>query len=216
MIIHDNNPERRNLMVASLAFIVYFFAGGSLADNVVRIQIVNIKFSHPDLLTVFAWLMLFWFAYRYWLVHSGNFRSDLGAELQRCSTRKFAREYIEKITGELAPEDPEEGWHIQTLNLSGYTIVANLFYATNVTRDEKDGITRSWSDSGSTKNKVPQQVKLTGFTGRITSMRLFAECFAFQPSFSSYVVPYILFVVAVIAGIRQAISPILDGALDIF
>lgn len=81
MAIHDSDPERRNLVVTSLAFIVYYLAGGYITDNNVRMQIVNITFDNKAVLAVFVWVMLLWFAWRYWQTHKLKSYSGGGSQV---------------------------------------------------------------------------------------------------------------------------------------
>ena len=61
----DSYPERRNLIVTSLGFIAFSFAGGDLNDGVVQLGVINAKFNHPDFLIVLVWIIFAWFIYRY-------------------------------------------------------------------------------------------------------------------------------------------------------
>jgi len=72
MAIHDNNPERRNLVVTSLAFIMFYLGDGSINDDAIKIQLINITFNNPEFLRITAWIMLFWFALRYWQTHQNS------------------------------------------------------------------------------------------------------------------------------------------------
>ena len=82
MSIEDTNPERRNLLIASLAFIAYFYGGGQLPDNTISLQIVELIFSRPAVLAVLAWILLFWFAYRYWVVNRNKFSEGYSKEIE--------------------------------------------------------------------------------------------------------------------------------------
>ena len=63
----DSNPERRNLTVLSLAIIVYYLAGGQFLNGEVNLMLINAKFNNPAMLVVFVWIMLCWFAFRYFV-----------------------------------------------------------------------------------------------------------------------------------------------------
>lgn len=67
-MINDSSPERRNLMVLSISIILYYAAGGSITDPVVKFPMVNVEFSRPEILGIAVWVALFWFAFRYWQV----------------------------------------------------------------------------------------------------------------------------------------------------
>lgn len=61
----DNNPERRNLTVLSLAIIVYYLAGGQFLDGKVNLMLINATFTNPSMLIAIVWVMLCWFLFRY-------------------------------------------------------------------------------------------------------------------------------------------------------
>lgn len=66
--IDDPRPVRRNLILTSVAFIVYFIADGYISHKdgyKISLSIVNIHFDNPDVLIFSAWIILFWFAWRY-------------------------------------------------------------------------------------------------------------------------------------------------------
>lgn len=63
--IDDSHPERRNLSATSLAFIVFYVGGGNFVDGDVTLAVINAHFSNTYLLAAIAWVILFWFAFRY-------------------------------------------------------------------------------------------------------------------------------------------------------
>lgn len=198
--MHDSSPERRNLIVASLAFIIFFLAGGEIADNTIRTQFVNIHFTKPQVLVVFSWTLLCWFAYRYWLTHTGLFFEAFDKELRFWSSRKFVRRHIEKRLGKPVTEDAEEGIHINGIYRVGFKVVANIVYAKKIERDKITFEPSMWS--GLEKNE-PAQISFKGLSGFAVLLRIFIECFMAKPSFSSYIVPYALFVTAIVLGVAN-------------
>lgn len=82
MAIQDSDPARRNLTVTSFAFIVFSLAGGYFDHNVVRLQVVNLKFENPEALALFAWALLLWFAYRFWQTRKGMTTTMIRAEIK--------------------------------------------------------------------------------------------------------------------------------------
>lgn len=82
MAIQDSNPERRNLVVTALAFILYYAGGGTLSDYAVRVTVVNLTFARPDVLAAAAWAMLIWFGLRYWQSSRYKFWSELVQEIR--------------------------------------------------------------------------------------------------------------------------------------
>jgi len=96
MALQDSNPERRNLSVLSLSIIVFYLACGSFTEGTVRLQIVNINFAKPEVLSFFVWGILVWFTFRYWLVHQGNWKEDFYNELQQYTPKFFINKYLIK------------------------------------------------------------------------------------------------------------------------
>jgi len=81
MAIQDSNPERRNVLVTSLSIIVFYLAGGEFTDSTVRLQMVNVHFSNPEILGYFIWGLLIWFFFRYWLIHQGSWKEEFYNEI---------------------------------------------------------------------------------------------------------------------------------------
>ncbi len=61
----DNNPERRNLTVLSLAIIVYRLADGHLLNKEMSLTLINIGFENQQALIFIMWFALVWFLFRY-------------------------------------------------------------------------------------------------------------------------------------------------------
>ena len=89
MPIHESVPERRNLLLLSIGIIVFYLAGGQLTDEVIRIHIINVRFSNPNVLIYLVWGLLFWFCYRYWLVLQDSWREAYLNELTSDSDCRF-------------------------------------------------------------------------------------------------------------------------------
>lgn len=66
MPIEDGSPERRNLVVMSMS-IIAFYVGGGTVDGAegLSLPLVTLHFQNPELLGCLAWIVLFWFAFRY-------------------------------------------------------------------------------------------------------------------------------------------------------
>jgi hypothetical protein len=198
--MHDSSPERRNLIVASLAFIIFFLAGGEVTDNTIRVQFINVHFTRSHVLAVFAWALLCWFAYRYWLTHTGLFLEAFDKEIRFWSSRKFVREYIAKRVGKPVVVDSAEGVHISGIYLIGLKLVANVLYAKKIGRDKKTYEPNMWDGQ---EGIEPGQIPFDGVRGFTTKLRIFIECFLAKPSFSSYIVPNVLFVAAITLGVAN-------------
>jgi hypothetical protein len=80
--IQDTNPERRNLVVLSLAIIIFYLADGSVVGDDLRFLIANIKFNKPDVIAIFIWAALGWFFLRYWQVNRGKYLQEHMQEIK--------------------------------------------------------------------------------------------------------------------------------------
>lgn len=73
----DSNPERRNLIVLSLAIIIYYIGGGEISEQTINLPLINIVFNNKDILTAFVWLMLHWFLFRYIVTNRSSYGRSL-------------------------------------------------------------------------------------------------------------------------------------------
>ena len=92
-----SDPHRRNLMMISIAFLIFFLGDGELSEEGLRLGMVGVDINSPWVVGLSAWLMLFWFAWQYWLHHPNcldRFReSSIANNAQRCRklvNREFA------------------------------------------------------------------------------------------------------------------------------
>ena len=200
--MQDQNPERRNLLVASMGFLLYFLAGGALADDVVRIQLINLKFENPTIFATFAWVILLWFLFRYWLLHSGKFARDFKKELLNFSNEPGIRSEVEKLLGEAIVEDDQQGPHLAPIRAKKCTLEVPIVWAIKVTRHRETG--QIASISGQNK-KEPRAVLLSGLKGRWLAAKIFLRCFFLYPSFSNYAIPYVVFICVLIAALASLV-----------
>jgi len=197
MAIQDSNGERRNLIMASLGFILYFLGDGYIIDGKFKIQLLSISFNKPEVIGIFAWLMLFWFAIRYWQTHVGKAISTLVSDIIIVvfhGKKSLLIWYVKRIIKLPYNEDngfifgrfsiDKNGWvaHYSEIDVCGINANANPTYTY-----KKDG-----------KDKT---IRLSGLTGYalIGIYTLIACCT--KQGFSSYSVPYILFYTALIIAV---------------
>ena len=198
--MQDQNPERRNLLVASIGFLLYFLAGGTLADDVVRIQLINLKFENPAIFATFAWMILLWFLFRYWLLHSGKFEREFKKELLKFSNESGIRSEVERRLGEPIVDDDQEGPHQGAIRPKKLTLEVPIVWASRVTRHRDTG--QIGSISGQQK-KDPSAILLSGLKGRWLASKIFMRCFFLYPSFSNYAIPYVVFTCVLIAAVAS-------------
>ncbi|WP_147456307.1 hypothetical protein [Stutzerimonas nitrititolerans] len=194
MAYEDSDPERRNLMLTSLAFIAFSLAGGEFRENVVQLQVINAHFTKPNILAVMAWMMLFWFIYRYWQKHSGNFTKEFKSEFAEWQHKEYIRNYFNiKLDGKTIT-DKDEGHHINDIEWTTKGIVISYFYGSDLKRG-KDRRIGSYSSRGG--NSSDGKTTINDFKGWLVGFRATVECIIEKPSFSNYVVPYILAIIAI-------------------
>lgn len=203
MAFQDSDPERRNLMLTSLAFIAYFFAGGEFKETTVRLQVVNVNFTRPEILALISWMTLFWFLYRYWQTHTGAFEKGFRAEFYKFYTKPYISRYISKKIGKNLITNEDEGYRIDGMRIEGYKIYITYSYVLSVIRNMSTKEIEIFTN----KKDSNGEVSLNEFYGLLLKIRMVLECCAKYPSFSSYIVPYILFVFVIIGVIYRS-SPI--------
>lgn len=187
MAIEDNNPERRNLTVTSLAFIVFASAGGYIPENEVHFQFVNVSFAFPEILEYFAWTIIFWFAFRYWQT-SNNDRIKISKENFQNASRYRGLPILFI-------------WYLDRyIRASG--LDKNRYFLRFDTNEPKRRLTLivNTIDDGQTK------IKVEGVARKIIVVSLI-EVFTkiYFPHYISHVFPYILFYSAVASNSIRAL-----------
>jgi len=138
--LQDSNPERRNLLVLSLSIIVFYLGGGEFTDNNIRLQIVNIHFSKPEVLGCFVWALLAWFAFRYWLVHQGAWTKEYYSDLSIMPKWLYETYAIKKLglgSDYSRSYHNDRHWITVSASRNGITL-SNIFKKEDETQDRKD------------------------------------------------------------------------------
>jgi len=191
MAIQDSDAERRNLMLSSIGFILYFSAGGHFVNDQVKIQVVNLAFGKPELLAIFAWLMLFWFLLRYWQTHKTKASSAVSNDIEQVLFTDLRKLIILYVTNRTKLSYEESNGYILgrvEIKLLKWTIHYSL-----VDRFEKNTEDNTYSYH----TIQEEELRLNWFFGVfIIVIALFLACFK-NTGFTSYIVPYILFLTAV-------------------
>ncbi|EQB8880484.1 TPA: hypothetical protein ACTGGT_003544 [Vibrio cholerae] len=202
MTIQDSNPERRNLVVTSLAFIVYFFAGGSFTENEVRLHVVNVHFDKPEILAYIAWFLLFWFLFRYWQKHNGDFSKEFKKEITPYYTYSYFTNYARKKLEKPIITVESEGYHVVGFKLDGNKFGLRYVYATNVNRENGTGKIISWQSRNDDDKGV---VYLDDAYGWLLKARAYITCCIKQPSFADYIIPYLLFGLCLVGALYKVV-----------
>jgi hypothetical protein len=189
MAISDSIPERRNLILLSISIIIFFLAGGNITDQVVRIQVVNVTFSKPEILGYFVWISLFWFCYRYWLLQQGAWKSAYINELvQEGCVFIFYKHLIKKygLTNDFTKSQfPNK--HFFRLSTSG---------------NNKLQFKYIYENSGQQKIDAKD---VQGIKDYFYILLCIVYLFIRMPTLSTYFVPYFLFCFAIVLGVINAL-----------
>ena len=178
MPVQDSDPERRNLMVTSLGFIAYYLAGGHVVENKIRIQVINISFDYPIVLAVMAWLMLLWFALRYWQTHRNEALKHIKSSMILPPLGKVVKNYVVKY---------RKTKNLNNIDVSVIRIeIESDQFIIKYKYSEGNG---SGRDSLVIDNKT-----LDGF---IVLAKQFILSSIKRPEFSGYAMPYVFFYTAV-------------------
>lgn len=208
--MQDNNAERRNLVVTSYAFIAVSIGDATMSKGVVTLSLISVEFQNIEYLVLLAWLTLFWFMFRYWLTHKGLFTTNLKKEVKKFDDDPLIRKYFRDRMGaepllkiNHSSDDAESGYQLETLSTQSFKSGVGLVWrgATRVRRNEEGKIisTTGGPVTDENKNLLEKGVLvLNDFRGRWITLRLIIRCFYREESFSSYLVPYLLFIAAVI------------------
>ncbi|MES2674101.1 MAG: hypothetical protein V4660_07665 [Pseudomonadota bacterium] len=101
MPIEDSNPERRNLVVLSMAIIAFYVGGCEIpASGEIELPLVKLTFTDAYHLAWLVWITLAWFLFRYWITERHKIVEVINQEmhLKRYGLRFFANQ-IRQVFG---------------------------------------------------------------------------------------------------------------------
>ena len=89
MPIQEPDPFSRNLNLASVVVIAFYWGGGQFdSDGPIRIPFLpTLTFSNGDFLLLLGWGVYFWFLFRYWQAHGYKPGGEFKGELHEFRTR---------------------------------------------------------------------------------------------------------------------------------
>jgi hypothetical protein len=180
MAVEDSNPERRNLLVTSLGFVAYYYGHGAFVDKELQLELINIHFHKTGFLAALAWTMLFWFLFRYWQTTRGKFTTAFAAEVDRNCNIALMREFIER----------------HYIRESGDTRTGCL-PASISWHDRPNGVRAVQFVPRAGGGPIEGKLPLVGIDGLIALWAVRLRCVFMEPSFFSYITPYILAAAAV-------------------
>lgn len=182
MNIEDQSPERKNLMVTSIAFLIYYYGKAELDGNQISLPIMNIKLYNPAFLGYVAWFALLWFSYRFILSHGKDFYKQFPIEFRKYKNDPRLNQYMKSKANYHAShivdfKCTEIKWKpINICTLSEFRIRGN---GGQVLRGER--------------------MLFDDFKGTVIGLRLTIKCFMQNPSFSQSLSPYLLAILAITA-----------------
>lgn len=213
MEYHDSDPERRNLVLISFAFLVYFIGDGEFKSGDINFQIVNLHLNNQVGLAVIAWAMLLWFFYRFMLKHSSTFLTLFRSELGEFLHRRYIRKFVEKSLKEsLLPQikfptntnEEEDGWLIHSIRHHRGKYFIHTQHVENLKRQPKTGeVETSRQKSSERGDIVSKPIFFEGFSGYFTFFRLFCDYCLTRPNFSTNLFPALMFLAASLTGIYK-------------
>jgi hypothetical protein len=200
--IQDSSPERRNLTVTAFSIIIFYLAGAEFNNQEIRLQIINVHFTDPSILTSAVWGVLFWFAFRYWQTFRGRliktFHTYVGTYRSQivCNWYLAIAHKITKPTGDYYIytqfEKNDKNWILH------YRCFKNVTY-------HEDGTLNNHSESQESYGEEGIDFLLSVFSRLLMYPYIFARAFFFDAEFTSILIPYILFLLAVILGLSSII-----------
>lgn len=185
MAISDQIPERRNLVVLSLFIIIFYASGAQFIDQVIRLQVINVTFEKPEVLTYFVWGGLFWFCYRYWLTQQGSWKENYRQELNSGCCKFIYYNYLVKKFG-LSKDYSKsltEGEHHVYIDADSNQIYFKHVYCKTGQRQLGSDQEREVAEVNSIKDK---------WYIFLCTVYLYIR----KPTLSNYFTPYLLFFIA--------------------
>ncbi len=201
MPLEDSNPTRRNLVVASLAFILYCWGGGSFKDSTVHLSVINVEFEHQVFLGIMAWVILFWCMYRYRLEFAKRPSQSFRLDIFQPKDTPFTRSYAEKMIGGPFPPIPQgetRELRVQNIEEKWVLVVTNNRAANNSTHPMFLKFTEKPSDHA--------HIPLRGVHGVLVFLCAAAIASYERSGFSDYIVPVVLFYLAVAGGVVRLVQ----------
>lgn len=202
MAIQDSDPERRNLIITSFAFITFYVADGKLVDEAVfRLQLAPIKFENIFALKVIAWSMLIWFFIRYWQTHRKALWNAYRGYVDDFSSRNNGgRKYLE------AQYDFEE--YDKSHKKGSFQNPSIVISNTKTNKlSVKYRLIQKVEHSPSSGYRITQQATkekpVEGFHGWLLKIKYIVSFSAKTPGATSFLAPYLLFFAALLMPVLR-------------
>ncbi len=200
MPYQDSNASRRNLLVTSLMFIAVGFGGGEVSGQGVKLPLLDVTFKNMNFLIAMAWVMLFWFAYRYWQKNQvGDKIIERITDMGESYNRRKVIEYVRQVTNKPHIDDEFKGdpsvFAFRILEGDGFGSVGGDFKVRYHLVPHKS------HSSIHEPEYVPNVVTLNDPRGQKLIRKLKFRARIVAPEYTDYVVPYVFFITAIASGI---------------
>ncbi|MEZ5691222.1 MAG: hypothetical protein R3D71_06125 [Rickettsiales bacterium] len=132
--MQDSIPERRNLMITSMVFIIYFWGGGRFENNEIRLPFISVHFENIYVLAILSWITLVFFALRF--LQSEGIREKNAVHFAGTTKEKYnyirdTIDWLKKGRGHgLIIKGVDEGKDLE-LKLLPYGYLNNIFIDSN-------------------------------------------------------------------------------------
>lgn len=189
MTIEDNNPERRNLVLLSMAITAFYIGGCEIpSTGEIELPLVKLKFTDAYHLACLVWIMLGWFTFRYWITARHEIKEKVNKELH---LKRYGLRFFDAQLRQL---------FLWNSNVSTHTVKFRRFEATE---DQPSSLHLFDFDEEAydgTGNEIQPDVR-SEFRLRIMLLVAMIKLFVNYPSLSAYYAPYILVFITVSLGV---------------
>jgi hypothetical protein len=212
--------EKRNLTVLSFAIVVFYLAGGSISFDDVRLGIFNAHFEHTYIIVAAIWLVLIWFAFRYWVTTKGKYLQEhlvkyLHQMRNGWSVRAYFRSRFGKVQfvkGDADLTQKDVGKLFFGINKIAQATSSNILIILwqPLKVDGLDPIRRSEDDFdkySNIKGVSGNQLSINGLSGFLLKVYIALKKSLIEPAFSQMIIPYILFAMAIGLGLHDLSIP---------
>lgn len=185
MAVSDSSPERRNLILTSMAFITFYAAGGELTDQNLKLFFISIHFTRPEVLAVLSWATLIWFGMRFYQKHAFAYWENLVDEIGEVPVpKKLANYAINQIKKEIE-ETNSDVLNGKTIFVSHPFLDGNQLYMVCSLKNHRNStvMDRSIEIKGLRKLLF---ISFSAFRLAVT-----------RNAFAEFIVPYLLFLIAI-------------------
>lgn len=184
---------KRNLSVLSTLVILFNLSGITISEQLGGIQIINLNFERSSVIGYFIWVMLFWFAFRYWQFFKFKFKQKLYEEVAaEDHNASWWIRYLTKKTGKPAAKI-DNG--VCPVDLAIVDDKVALYYGRYKRMQGSVEMTMLFTRS------KEYLIVAEGFSGFIAVFITIVHRAVVSPIICSHFVPYLLFLAAIILHI---------------